>query len=34
MQPLLGQLAIFRIPILLVEVDGGKDVWGASEQES
>ena len=32
--PLPGQGAIFRIPILLVEVEGGKDVWGASEQES
>ena len=28
MRPLLGQGAIFRIPILLVEVEGGKDVWG------
>ena len=33
-RPLPGQSGIYRIPILLVEVEGGKDVWGASEQES
>ena len=33
-RPLPGQGSIYRIPILLVEVEGGKDVWGASEQES